>query len=203
MAASSVSVLALPRSHDYALVVDPSRFARADGSRVPTRAPVQGVTCYWGVLPGTHKGEGVQNPDGSFTYEEELPDKSTFQFTTPKPPEWAKDDPELWKVTKAEQIHTKRQEAFRAHWESRTEEKTRELEILKDSFRIFDKDNSGCIDANEVLEILTRVGGGNPMTQDDAKEFIKMFDQNGDGKMQASALKSDTGRWLSARPVIA
>merc|ERR1712216_678150 len=72
------------------------------------------------------------------------------------------------------------------HWEGRTEQKTKELEILKESFRIFDMDDSGHLDTEEVIEILTRVGGGNPMSKEDATEFIQMFDVNGDGKMQCA-----------------
>ena len=43
---------------------------------------------------------------------------------------------------------------------------------LKDSFDIFDEDGSGELSTDEVLVILTRMSGGAPLTEEDAKEFI-------------------------------
>ena len=43
---------------------------------------------------------------------------------------------------------------------------------LKDSFDIFDEDGSGELSVDEVMTILTRMSGGAPLTEDDAKEFI-------------------------------
>lgn len=45
---------------------------------------------------------------------------------------------------------------------------------LKQSFEIFDTDGSGELTAEEVLVILTRMGGpsASQLTEDDAKEFI-------------------------------
>ena len=56
-------------------------------------------------------------------------------------------------------------------------------ERLRASFAIFDKDNSGFLSADEVLNILTRVlPGAPPMSESDAKDFIHDFDENGDGE---------------------
>jgi len=145
--------------------------------------------CTWGLCPGTHVPyeDPVTDPKtGETTHKEQLPDGSVFEFKTPKAPTWHTDDPELWALTKAETIHKERQKAFEIHWEGRTAEKVKEIEILKDSFRCFDLDDSGTLEKEEVLTILTRVGGGNPMTEADALEFIALFDQDGDGKMNCA-----------------
>ena len=53
---------------------------------------------------------------------------------------------------------------------------------LKKSFAVFDTDGSGSLDAEEVVEILTRMTpGGTALTKADAEEFIKEFDRDGDG----------------------
>ena len=139
--------------------------------------------CTWGYLTGKFEGTTVTNADGTETHTEVLP-LLTFSFTTDKPPVWAAGDPELWKLTRLEWIEAKRQKEFGIQYEARIAEKQKEIEILKESFRIFDMDDSGALETDEVIEILTRVGGGNAMSKQDAKEFIEMFDQNGDGKMQ-------------------
>ena len=53
------------------------------------------------------------------------------------------------------------------------------LQKLKESFDIFDEDGSGELSTEEVLTILTRMGGGTALTDEDAKEFIEEFDRNG------------------------
>jgi len=58
------------------------------------------------------------------------------------------------------------------------------LASLKKSFEYFDDDNSGFLTADEVLEILMRMTpDGTPLTEDDAKEFIKEFDRDEDGTL--------------------
>lgn len=53
---------------------------------------------------------------------------------------------------------------------------------LKKSFDVFDEDGSGSLDADEVLQILTRMtGGAEPLSEADAREFIQEFDRDGDG----------------------
>ena len=61
------------------------------------------------------------------------------------------------------------------------------LKKLKDSFAVFDEDGSGTLSHEEVLIILTRMtGGGVPLTEADAKEFIKEFDRDGDGLLDVN-----------------
>lgn len=61
------------------------------------------------------------------------------------------------------------------------------LASLKKSFEAFDEDGSGTLEAEEVVEILTRMtGGGNELTLDDAKAFIKEFDRDGDGMLDVN-----------------
>lgn len=51
------------------------------------------------------------------------------------------------------------------------------------SFERFDVDGSGDLTADEVVAILTRQSGGQPMTLKDAEEFVAQFDANHDGKL--------------------
>lgn len=55
------------------------------------------------------------------------------------------------------------------------------LRKLKECFEAFDADNSGTIDAAELKEILTREGGGHPLSEADCQEIIDDFDVNHDG----------------------
>ena len=56
------------------------------------------------------------------------------------------------------------------------------LASLKESFEVFDGDGNGTLDAEEVVEILTRMtGDGTELSLEDAKEFIAEFDRDGDG----------------------
>jgi Ca2+-binding EF-hand superfamily protein len=48
-------------------------------------------------------------------------------------------------------------------------------------FQVFDTDGNGYLTANEVLAILMRSSGGNPLSMEDAQEVIAAFDTNGDG----------------------
>ena len=155
--------------------------------------------CSWGKPPPIALSKIVSTKDGAGaeTFAETLPDGSTYNYTTPAPPSWAASDPELWTLTHKENIDNARERAYAVHWEARTEEKMKEIEILKEAFTTFDRDGSGHLDADEVIAILTRAGGGNPMTKEDAKEFIKMFDVDGDNHMNVSefidAMKAMTG----------
>jgi hypothetical protein len=49
------------------------------------------------------------------------------------------------------------------------------------SFDTFDEDGSGSLEASEIKAILTRMSGGAALTDEDADEFIKEFDRDGDG----------------------
>jgi hypothetical protein len=55
-------------------------------------------------------------------------------------------------------------------------------EQLAASFRAFDIDASGTLSASELRNILTRQGGGYPLSIADADEIIATFDRNGDGE---------------------
>ena len=52
-------------------------------------------------------------------------------------------------------------------------------EHLRKAFKAFDADNSGTLDSKELLAVLTRSGGGCPLTEKDAKSLIDEFDVNG------------------------
>jgi len=51
------------------------------------------------------------------------------------------------------------------------------------AFEQFDKDGSGYLTEDEVIDVLRKESGGKPLTLEDAKEFIASFDTDGDGKM--------------------
>ena len=55
-----------------------------------------------------------------------------------------------------------------------------------------DKDGSGFLEHDEIRAILMRPGGGAPLAQDRAdeevREFIKKYDENGDGKLSISEI---------------
>ena len=60
----------------------------------------------------------------------------------------------------------------------------RGYENLKIAFRKFDTDNSGHLDPAEFVQIMSRVvGGGHPMPQEEAEDFIAAFDMDADGKL--------------------
>ena len=54
---------------------------------------------------------------------------------------------------------------------------------LEDAFAKFDTDGSKTLNAKEVVAILTRPGGGNPMTEAQALRFIREHDKNGDDEL--------------------
>lgn len=60
-------------------------------------------------------------------------------------------------------------------------------DIIRDSFKKFDTDNSGFIEDSEVLALLrdlyNTLGMKRQITEDDAQYYIKKLDANGDGKI--------------------
>ena len=56
-------------------------------------------------------------------------------------------------------------------------------QLLRRAFSTFDQDQSGTLTASEMMGILTRSGGGKPMSRNDAQKLIDAFDVNGDGML--------------------
>lgn len=78
----------------------------------------------------------------------------------------------------------KRQKKIQAEEKAKNDKR---LASLKKSFEYFDDDGSGFLTADEVLEILMRMTpDGTPLTEDDAKEFVKEFDRDGDGQLDVN-----------------
>lgn len=103
-----------------------------------------------------------------------------------KPP-WADEDPELWEAQKMETakpiaLTQLRESKLR---ELKSEDRER-IEALKKAFDEFDTDGSGELSTEEVINILTRMGGGAAMSEDDAKAFIAEFDADHDGAINLS-----------------
>ena len=59
---------------------------------------------------------------------------------------------------------------------------------LRKAFKAFDADSSGTLDAKELLAVLTRSSGGNPLSESDAQALINEFDVNGVGAWTANLI---------------
>ena len=59
---------------------------------------------------------------------------------------------------------------------------------------LFDKDKSGYIEAKEIREVTTTMGM--PLSFEELEDFMKMADQNGDGKLDYNEfVKAMTKYW--------
>ena len=54
---------------------------------------------------------------------------------------------------------------------------------LREAFAKFDADGNGFLTPDELVGIFTRPGGGNPMTEAQARAFVQEHDRNGDGRL--------------------
>jgi hypothetical protein len=122
---------------------------------------------------------------------EALPDGTKYTWTVPgnqAKQKAAMEDRELWDMLIQEKIVEAKALAKQQASAARVEENMLRLTKLEDAFSHFDADGSGALDNEEVMKILMRVGpedtNPNAMTEDDAKEFINLFDQDGSGKME-------------------
>lgn len=64
------------------------------------------------------------------------------------------------------------------------------------AFKSFDKDGNGRLTADEVVGVLTREGGGAPMSVQEARMFVAYFDLNGDGVLDANEFCAAMGQPL-------
>ena len=55
------------------------------------------------------------------------------------------------------------------------------LTILKEAFKVFDRDNNGFISAAELRHVMTSIG--EKLTDDEVDEMIREADQDGDGRI--------------------
>ena len=56
-------------------------------------------------------------------------------------------------------------------------------EALTRAFDMFDDNGDGFLTSDEIVEVLTRPGGGRPFTKEDAKAIVEKHDFNKDGKL--------------------
>ena len=61
------------------------------------------------------------------------------------------------------------------------------------AFKVFDKNGDGALAAEELAAILTRQGGGKPLSKEQAQAIIDKHDKDGDGKLQLDELAG--GAW--------
>ena len=67
-------------------------------------------------------------------------------------------------------------------------------DILASAFARFDKDGNGKLNATELIGILTRTGGGQPLSRADAQAIIEDFDTDADGMLDLKEfVKAFTG----------
>ena len=59
-------------------------------------------------------------------------------------------------------------------------------EYLKAAFKMFDKDNSGCIDNQEIIELLSGEDMSNYVSKDAIAIAMHEIDENGDGEIDFS-----------------
>ena len=55
--------------------------------------------------------------------------------------------------------------------------------LLEQAFSAFDKDGNGRLSVAEMMGILTRSGGGRPLSSADAEAIIREFDTDADGQL--------------------
>jgi hypothetical protein len=154
-------------------------------------------------LKGFHKccGECKTFADGSEEHYELVDSSSVICFKAPKPPGYAKEDPELWELTRKENLELARQKAYNEFAAKRVAAEKARYEKLKHAFEVFDVDGSGTLDSKEMKGILTRASGGkNAMTEKEAEEFIAEFDHNGDGHLQYTEVRFTAHRSSSCAP---
>ena len=51
---------------------------------------------------------------------------------------------------------------------------------VRAAFHVFDKDGSGALSTQELKAVLTRPGGGQPLSDEEVLDIVKEFDLNGD-----------------------
>ena len=57
-------------------------------------------------------------------------------------------------------------------------------ETVGDVFRRFDADGSGSLSVEELTRVLTRPGGGSPLSEEEVRAIVEQFDSSGDGELQ-------------------
>ena len=55
------------------------------------------------------------------------------------------------------------------------------LTVVKEAFKVFDRDNNGFISAAELRHVMTSIG--EKLTDDEVDEMIREADQDGDGRI--------------------
>ena len=67
--------------------------------------------------------------------------------------------------------------------ESELTPEQQEEKRFREAFNVFDADGSGALSVAELRAVLTRPGGGTPLSDAEVEAIIAEFDTNGDGVM--------------------
>ncbi|XP_074570923.1 putative calcium-binding protein CML46 [Curcuma longa] len=70
------------------------------------------------------------------------------------------------------------------------EEKTASLAELKEAFYVFNRNEDGFIRAEEVWSVMRRLGLREEVSLDDCRRMIRVFDQDGDGRISFSEFRN-------------
>ena len=66
------------------------------------------------------------------------------------------------------------------------------MEEIKAAFRKFDTNGDGFLTKDEIVGVLTRPGGGAPLTEAEAEAYIARYDTDQDGKLSIDEFAAAT-----------
>lgn len=70
--------------------------------------------------------------------------------------------------------------------------------LLANAFAQFDVDHNGRLSAAELIGILTRTGGGRPLSYKDAESIIASFDVDADGQLDVEEVRAHGSLWRAS-----
>lgn len=86
--------------------------------------------------------------------------------------------------TASDSFRGRRQQPSRSSSSALSRSKSSSRAAIKAAFDVFDTDRSGSLSAAELKQVLTRPGGGMPLSLDEVQAIIEEFDTDGDGELQ-------------------
>lgn len=86
--------------------------------------------------------------------------------------------------TASDSFRGRRQQPNKSSSSALSRSKSSSRAAIKAAFDVFDTDRSGSLSAAELKQVLTRPGGGMPLSLDEVQAIIEEFDTDGDGELQ-------------------